>query len=152
MNSMKYIKSNAKKLKILSIGEAAYLAGLLDGEGSFIIAKIKHPTRVNYTPVISVANTNSVMIDLCHSYGGNCQSQDQTTKWKPVYRWIWTLSMMRHYLPNIIPYMKIRRKQAKMLLHATTYCAGTGYGQDKEKLVYYRYELQKLNKVGRAHD
>ena len=80
-----FIKSESKKPKFLSCCEAAYLAGLIDGEGSLFIQK----TRIGrHTPTIRITNTDRTLVDLCNLYGGYWLCCDYTVKWKPVYRWI----------------------------------------------------------------
>lgn len=148
MNSKLYqylIRSKALALKSLSDVEAAYLAGLIDGDGGFYIQE----SNGIFTPTLRITNTHPVIIDLCNEYGGYYLWQEQTVKWKPVYRWIWNLRMLRRYLPKIKKFLKIKRKQAEVILLALKECKGIGYKQDKQKMRRYKIELQKLNRRGR---
>lgn len=54
--------------------DAAYLAGVVDGEGSIIIAKTtkrseKRVYNPTYSPILVVANTSLALIDWCVARG-----------------------------------------------------------------------------------
>lgn len=149
-------KSIATHLLILSDVEAAYLAGLVDGDGSMFIIKVRKKNRkkeftgsVGYIPTIRVTNTHRFMIELCDKYGGFWQDQDFTTDWKQVYRWILSTNLCKWYLPLIFPYLNIKRKQGEVMMKALSECKGSGHSVDHEKMELYRKQLQKLNRVGK---
>lgn len=138
----KYTTSICKEPKKLTSTETAYLAGFIDGEGSLFIQK----TRKNrYIPTIRITNTDKIMVDFCNEYGGFWLCQERTVKWKPVYRWILSPSLCKFYLPQLLPYLKIKRKQALVMMEALKECRGSGYPQNKELMEKYRKELQRLN-------
>ena len=144
------VQSTTKELKILTPAESAYLAGLIDGEGAFFIQKTRKPNGLfYYMPIVVITNTSDVMIELCNTYGGNYQAQDQTVMWKKVYRWHLQKPQMLHYLPQILPYLKIKRKQAEVMLEALTCCKGTGYINDNNRLADCRKRLMILNERGK---
>ena len=147
------VKSTATNLKILSDIDAAYLAGLFDGDGCFFIMKVNKKFRHNrshgYVPYMRLTNTDRIIIDLCNEYGGHWLSQDQTAKWKCVYRWMLSTRLAKWYLPQIFPYIRIKRKQAGVFLKALEQCHGTGHSQDKLKMGKYRMQLQLLNRRGK---
>ena len=149
------VKSITTEYKTLSVAEAAYLAGLIDGEGCFFISKVHKKTQLkefNYHPVMGVVNTCPVMIDLCHTYGGHYQAQDHTVNWKRVYRWFFTIPMLKHYLPQIYPYFKIKVEQSKVMLEALQHFNGTGIDktpEDYTALENCRHHLIDLNARGK---
>ncbi|MFA5306860.1 MAG: LAGLIDADG family homing endonuclease [Candidatus Babeliales bacterium] len=153
-NIKKMVVSQATELKILSPTEAAYLAGLIDGEGSFFIAKIKRKTKngFTYTPTMVIINTSKVIIDLCNTYGGHYQAQEYTVNWKIVHRWFFSRRLVEHYLPQIMPYLRIKPEQAKVMMEAIAIPRGTGYDltdEDFKKLNDCRTRLMKLNERGK---
>lgn len=153
-NKQKMVLSVTTELKQLSPTEAAYLAGLIDGEGSLFIGKCKRNKAGNfsYTPTMVIVNTSPIIVDLCNIYGGHCQSQDFTSSWKKVYRWFLSQHLVWHYLPQIQPFLKIKVTQARVLLDAITLGKGTGHDRsedDYEKLECYRQQLMKLNARGK---
>jgi hypothetical protein len=148
-NIKKMVLSICSELKTLTPIEASYLAGLIDGEGSFFIQKNKRAFGFRYQPMMSITNTSTVIIELCNIYGGNYQAQEHTVNWKTVYRWFFNSKLMHHYLPQIAPYLKIKRKQAEVTLEALSYCKGTGYLNDNVKLADCRKRLMDLNARGK---
>lgn len=139
-------KSLAKKFKILIVSEAAYLAGLIDADGSIFIQKMRRFSGTfGYVPTIRVTNTNRVIVRLCNEYGGFWICQEQTVRWKPVYRWILGTNACKFYLPHILPYLKIKQRQGQVLLQALKQCKGTGRSQNKKILENCRKKLQRLN-------
>ncbi len=147
-NQLKMVKSVAQELKTLTPTEAAYLAGLIDGEGCFFIQKAKHK-KFQYTPKMAITNTSSVIASLCDEYGGSYQCQEHTVNWKSVYRWHFSKKLVTHYLPQILPYLKIKSAQATLMLECLSSCKGTGYVNDDNELERYRQRLMELNARGK---
>jgi len=143
-------RSTATCRKELSIAEAAYLAGLIDGEGGIYISKFKraNPHGFVYELCLRITNTDPSIINLCNKYGGCWQGQEQTSRWKIVYRWLFGKDDIRFYVPQLLPYLVIKRKQAEIILEALKCCKGSGFPQDKEKLSFLRKELDKFNRRG----
>lgn len=74
---------------ILSEVELAYLAGIIDGEGSIFIAKESKRLAADYMLRLSVTSTDKVLIDWIHRrFGGNvCRQRRPIGKWKLAYHW-----------------------------------------------------------------
>jgi len=93
----------------LSDTELAYLAGLIDGEGSFVIAK-------GY-PVLSLGSTDKPVIDwLCQKLGGSFTAYPNGggLGTKPFYRWRLSKSRAVALLAlRARPYWIIKRTQAE---------------------------------------
>ena len=149
-------RSITTTLSKLSVAEAAYLAGLIDGDGCFFIEKIKKKNRkreltgiFGYVPSLRVTNTNKFLAELCNQYGGFWITEVEKDTWKRVYRWILSTRLCKFYIPQLLPYLKIRYKQAQVMLSALEECHGTGYPQNKVKMEQYRKELQRLNMRGK---
>ncbi len=153
-NRMKMVKSTTEIFPNLEPVEAAYLAGLIDGEGAIFVSKNHKKSGIgfHYNILVVVVNTSTVIIDLCNKYGGTYQAQEHTVNWKTVYRWFFNRGMVRHYLPQIFPYLKIKTEQAKVAFKLLEVCRGTGYDRTPEeatKIEQYRQELMALNARGK---
>ena len=116
----RYTQADAK---ILTVAEAAYLSGFIDGEGSLMINKRRRVWKDGtirghyFRPVISVAQRDIDVLDYLkamvgtgtridvrfnHGYGG----------WEVK----WSAGVIRWLLPQLVPYLVLKRRQAHLLL------------------------------------
>ena len=108
--------------------KAAYLAGFMDGEGSFSIVKTYQITKrvdgtkhkgIRYHLHIKIANTDlNVLKWISHNFGGQVSiKKDWNPKWKTRYDWTLTgYGNMEKFILAILPYLLIKRKQALVAL------------------------------------
>jgi len=98
---------------------AAYLAGLLDGEGylGFTVNK-SYPPRTFYQPVMKVAMTDKKMIEwLQNSFGGSFFTRvPKNPKHKVSYWWDISGKNLKAILLRIHPYLKLKKPQCEILL------------------------------------
>jgi len=99
----------------------AYLAGLIDGEGSVFLRNAFSKSRV--IPLIRVVNTDPKMIEWIHqNFGGRKAIHRKYGKanWKPVHRWE-TDSIMacKVILEALLPFLITKKKNAEEVL---TFC------------------------------
>ena len=107
-----------------SIAEIAYLAGIIDGEGSIYIGNFSsNPKTGNkyYQTNMEVTNTEKSLIDWLHStFGGhiNAYTAKQTPKnsRKAVWRWIASGERMTHLCEMILPFLICKVPQANIML------------------------------------
>ena len=97
-----------------------YLAGIIDGEGCITIGAGKKETCINYNALVLVQNTSKKLIDwLQANFGGQIYlSKKETEKNKEA--WMWRLTKQKDIeilLLSILPYLIIKREQAKVLLN-----------------------------------
>jgi hypothetical protein len=102
--------------------DMAYMAGIMDGDGSFSIIKLKTNASPLYYPFLQLVNRREEMIDFCKkNFGGSvhlpakhiCKDGSEGNQ---VYRW--RLRGIEHVGPvleNIIPFLKIKRDRAEFL-------------------------------------
>ena len=109
--------------KLLPPTEAAYLAGFFDGEGCFTIGRAKraeHRSGVTYFAVMTAANTDlQVLIDIMGMCGnGKIQLSDKrrAVGHKTLYRIMFGANQIRHVLPQIRKYLRVKGKQADVLM------------------------------------
>src|SRR6267142_5471025 len=93
----------------------AYTAGILDGEGSFLIAK--SPTF--YTSRVTVVMTDRRPIDWLqeHFPGNNHPSAARNPEHADQYLWgITNKYHLMEFIPNVLPYLQVKRVQAELVL------------------------------------
>lgn len=97
----------------------AYLAGIIDGEGT-IFLQIDTRNNKNYrTWSVSVANTDKTLIDWLQSnFGGKVNSwANDRPRFGKKQLWRWYLGRKERILPllsDILPYLIIKREKAEM--------------------------------------
>ena len=98
---------------------AKYLAGFVDAEGSVRLAKVR-PEGWNpqYGPRVSVCNTNRTVVeDIQRAFGGILTNQPaRTLGWKDAYQLVWIGRRVEPLLLAIRPHLRIKRRQARILL------------------------------------
>lgn len=147
------------RIRQTTISERAYLAGIIDGEGS--ICPIRYSQKVNgktyrYGDIrIAVYNTNADLIKwVSRRFGeGNTQKSNRAEGHKPCYQWS-VLGRKTHVIIEaIIPYLVIKREQAKLALDYNQVRGTLGVRLTNEiKMERERImdQLARLNKRGVA--
>jgi len=160
LNYMKIKKPTIlKETKIPDINQKnlLYTAGLIDGEGHIGISK-PNKSRRTYAPILTCVNTNKEIIEwLSKTFNTSTKMQSMNNlKGKDIYKFeIYSLKDLRKTLTLLLPYLRIKKKQARLLL---TFCQ---IRIAKEEHVKYRspyskeehdiyLELKKLNKRGKS--
>jgi len=94
--------------------EWAYLAGLIDGEGSIRIEKGSSPHHHSpTTPTVALTNTSSKMIDwVVLKFGGHLYRKTNRTCWD-VY---WLGKSVIPILEGVLPYLTAKKDQAEVVL------------------------------------
>lgn len=143
-----------------------YIAGILDGEGTFQIAKTTSQRSLDSWNMVNpkysakicmgMADPEAIML-LAEVLGGNTRLETTPPDRQDIYRWTLCsrLGILR-VLPELLPYLRVKRKQAMLLLE---YCLGfedlRSRPEDIKAAEYQRREelyrkLKKLNAVGAA--
>ena len=109
----------------LSDVEAAYAAGILDGEGSIQLSRIRQSRWPS--PTISVASTDREMLEWLRSRVGGTIIQKRTYKPHHSRSFEWKLTDRRalHFLEIIRPFLVIERKMRRCDLLLSEYLACT---------------------------
>jgi hypothetical protein len=102
-------------LKELTEGNYAYLAALVDGEGSLYIEKFYNKY---YKPYIEIANTNVNLIHYIQMLTniGSIYNRITNSIHKNRYRWFPYIHQMKDFLIKVRPYLKIKYQQCDLLL------------------------------------
>ena len=105
--------------------DLAYVAGIVDGEGSIsIIAQKTSKNRFGHTffVQVSVANTNEWLVrQLQMFFGGSVYYNKRKVErgegnWKPVYKWQIDTNGAVQFLVAILPYLKLKKAQAEIVI------------------------------------
>ena len=145
----------------------SWLAGFWDGEGTIGMLKGNDKTYKSgykYTPYISIVNTNlTVMLDIAKFLHFpehrvvliNPARQDHlaSRSWKPYCKiLIRGSSNVFPILVNLIKYLRVKQKQAKVLLYYSYVTKERSFAEldneDRELREYVWQTLKELNKKG----
>ena len=142
----------------------AYLAGIIDGEGTVSITRSKYRKNgrvlVAYQPALTVSNTNLILLrSLQGRFGGHIVKANTPAdkNWKQGYILFFRRKEMLALLPKVIPYLTAKRQKAELLLeymntrtrHVTKGVDGRFIGiplTDRQKKIIA--EIRKNNKRG----
>lgn len=113
----------AKIMLDITEPQKAYIAGIIDGEGSITISrKIDKTMRagVAYRPYVPVTNTDRRLLDwLFETTGlGNVRPNaiPKNPNHKPSWRWELWSQQAHQLLLNILPYLILKKEQAILLI------------------------------------
>ena len=126
----------------LSDTEAAYAAGILDGEGSIQFVR-NHRSRWP-SPSVSIASADRELLDWIRSRVGGTIIQKKTYRpqHSPAYEWRLTDRRALQFLGIVRPYLVIQRKIVRCDLLLSEYLASTPRnGRYTEQLVTRKREL-----------
>ena len=100
----------------ISSEELAYIAGIVDGEGTITISKqSKH--RGAFYPRISVANTSKVLLDwLNERISGAVYVMGRNERWRTAWQLIWDKKKTIPLIEALLPYLVIKKPQAEVVL------------------------------------
>jgi len=138
---------------------AAYLAGFMDGEGTFSIVKT-HQVRqhvdgskfkgIRYHMHVKITNTDKKVLDwIVKHFGGQLSERKRVEGEKR--KWELTISgnhSMENFILSILPYLKVKRAQAMVALDFVR-LHGQEVPEKREKL---RHQMLVLNNSGKSKD
>ena len=143
----------------------AYLAGVIDGEGSIFISRInnKRSGNVWYRLQLSCAMTDPEAIQLlCKTFTPNTKQYiyrgGRQKGYKPVYQWLTTGDMAMTILKEIEPYLTVKKNQAKLAIKFQTWrrsLPNTGKPRqikEMKKFEQYYQNLKALKNVRSRND
>jgi len=124
----------------------AYLAGILDGEGSIVLHRDYRNSRIWGEMIIY--NTSVELMDWIESnYGGNIyMTRPQATDRQQGYTIKWGVREGSAILRDIKSYLIIKRDKAEMFCELADYCKFGIFGHDREKQQMIYDEFYKEGK------
>ncbi len=110
--------------RVLEATDAAYLAGLIDGEGSIALWRgfQKNGVTHTYRPIIEISNTHLGVLEWVKLLVGNGWLGLTNPKnvrvhlHRPLYRYRFRTTDLHWVIPQIRPYLKIKGAQADLLV------------------------------------
>jgi len=154
--------SQLVRVQSLSPVERAWLAGVMDGEGSISLSKVfnrLYRRAFLYRPQLEITNSNKpFLVRIAEVIGEGTvhrnKKGDETTRTRWAY--IGSAGVLRAILPQILPYMIVKREQAKKMLEYFEFIdmrplwglreVDPGY---YDKLDSFYAVLKKLNRKGK---
>jgi hypothetical protein len=134
----------------------AYTAGIIDGEGCIKVYKVDaaicHRPNNRYTLNVQVQMVDRKIVKWLHNlYGGYFYFQkiniNKYPNCRDRFRWQLQNHHCREFILNILPYLKLKRKQAEEALKFLDLKKG-----DINKKHKYWLKFKKLNRVGRINE
>ena len=98
--------------------QIAYLAGIIDGEGTFYIGKHAIQER-GFNARVLVVNTNEKLMNWLHcTFGGLLYSRKskKNPHWKLKYEWILNKSDILSFCKLLLPYLICKKEQAELMI------------------------------------
>lgn len=111
-----------------------YLAGFIDAEGCLMIARSESRRHrgLQYRARVCVSNTDRVILeDLQRAFGGILVNQPAAKiGWKHAYQLVWSDRMVEQLLFSALPSLRVKRRQAVVLLQFIKHKQRTRQGRD----------------------
>jgi len=110
--------------KEYTVAQSAYMAGIMDGEGTFYIGNYSGNRKngdKHFQTLIAVATTDKSLMEwLFNTFGGGFREytpkQMAKNSRKKVYRWQATSNRMLHICELILPHLVIKKRQAEIMI------------------------------------
>lgn len=105
--------------------DLAYMAGIIDGEGSICVYSFfASPHQRNgkrylrHSTMLSVSNTSTALMDwIVERFGSKMRTVKRTRQdWKQAYHWQVGYARAAEILQAVLPYLVIKRRQAELLI------------------------------------
>lgn len=140
---------------------AAYLAGLIDGEGYIGILQVKPGEKKEwhtqwpymFVPVLKVAMCDKdLILWLYNSFGGTFEVRRGNERRLESYCWAVRKSQVRDFIKLIYPYLRSKRKQAEIILKFPKNYSGVQITKEifeARKRAYEELKALHFNKVAR---
>lgn len=122
--------------KDYTITQIAYLAGIIDGEGSIYIGNFSHNPKTGakyYQTNMEVTNSDLGLMNWLHNtFGGRIYkyTEKQTPKCHrcEYYRWIVTGNCLTHLCDLLLPYLICKKRQCEIMIKMRSTYSGKGNG------------------------
>lgn len=136
---------------------SAYLAGLVDGEGSISFILRKEPkwsAGIYYQPRLRIAMIDKAIIDwLQSSFGGYISERKfENPKYNTAYCWEVSSTRCENVLRAIYPYLRIKKPQCDVAFKKFNFKKSGNYRWTPEEMEYLaslHQEMKRLNKRGK---
>ena len=122
----------------------AYLAGLVDGDGSISLTEFEGPKQVHFFFSVKVTSTQRSQINwLVQQFGGQWERvKDKRERNRPTYSWFVKGTHAKRILEGILPYLFVKQEAGRKALEYTSLPPGL---ENPALRSQYAKEISKLN-------
>lgn len=123
--------------------QAAYLAGVIDGEGCILIVKqpsANTPIKFQYRLVVEITMCDKETIEYISSFTDRPMTSKKIKSGRTAYKIYWRCARATDMLRNILPYLRGKHAQAKVGLEFDAMTPGRGRS-------YLQSDIPKLDGV-----
>lgn len=146
---------NVVSPKRMTAEEAAYLAGLIDGEGTIALRayETKQGRRSHsFEAIACMSGTALALMEQVVEIAGNgwLARTEGNEKRKPLWKWSLSANQIRHVLPQVLCYLRLKRRQAEIVLRYLELVQGKRglNGTELTELLALYEECAALNQRG----
>lgn len=147
--------SNHWSKVVMSPLECAYVAGFFDGEGSLYCMKVAGENRSGFKIFVqgSISQTSLPVLEYIQTISGNgriSMTKKKHENHKDVWCLRWQPNQLRHIVPQLLPYLIVKRNVAEKmlkLLELKEGCPTYSKNNQQEQFALYN-EISFLNKRG----
>lgn len=141
--------------------DLGYIAGVLDGEGTLVIAGCKRKENRNlaYRGYMAITNTNIPLLEHIQSrVGGLIHPQTKVYRGEicPCYVLNFSVNQTRAVLPKLLPYLVAKRDQAEVLLSFLERQAANASAPISDELLGFyeecRVKIKRLKKIRYSYE
>lgn len=137
-----------------TIAQIAYLAGIIDGEGSIYIGNFSSNPKtgtLHYQTNMEVTNTDEKLIDwLMDNIGGRrtkyTHKQTPKNSRRDVYRWMVSGDLLTHLCHLLLPYLIIKKRQCEIMINMRKTFQRTGMQKGKQGVQPVDQETLRIRK------
>jgi len=137
--------------KVLEPVDAAYLAGLIDGEGSIMLTKRK----TNVALTLTITNTVKSVLEWVIEIAGVGSIQEKN-QYSPLHKKGWTFSVHSQAASSLLlqlrPYLKIKTSQADLAMSFFDRLCIPQLKADRVWQSDWRMQMKTLNQRGVQHE
>jgi len=129
--------------------DAAWLAGILDGEGSISLARGSR-NRVSVYPQVQVSSTTPIILRrLVKITGVGRVKLSKQNGWgiRPLFSWVVVARQAAVILSAAVPYLVLKKKQALLAIRVARSIRGTDYGRSGLPLKYIARRNQWVERM-----
>lgn len=129
----------------------AYIAGLFDGEGSFVVAKhfskTKHCGKRGWVWELrmTIGMSEKEGLEFVMEKMDKKRMREARGSKRPMYYLTFYSNEIRRFLPKMLPYIRVKNKQAKLLLKALSIIKPKSSLKDDRKLEKMYLKMKILN-------
>jgi len=154
-DTSRQIQSHVRQL---DIKDAAYIAGILDGEGCITTRWLKSRGIPYVQSFITIGTSSQRLAEYLSSVTGVGSKGQYKRKgkdgWRPLH--VWTLSSWQgaDLLKQVLPYLQIKREQAELFIELTALKRqskpGKRFAEDRQREIVEQF--RKLNQRGQLEN